>query len=263
MVLEEPTPVAELSSAYHQERRVDAAQLYIDLVKKCVLNAIYGDVLEPFFNPKLREVGKDWPELAHSMVGLQRLNNIQMCVEDVLAKGVKGDLIETGVWRGGASIFMRAILKAYNITDRRVFVADSFEGLPIPDAEKYPKDADSLLYKTMGLSVSMEEVQSNFRRYGILDEQVCFLKGWFKDTLPTAPISQLAVIRLDGDMYESTMDGLVNLYPNLSVGGYVIVDDYGALAACKDAVEDYRRNNKITDEIVKIDWTGVYWKRMS
>jgi hypothetical protein len=158
---------------------------------------------------------------------------------------------------------MTAILKAYNITDRRVFVADSFDGLPIPNSEKYPKDADSLLYKTRGLAVSLEEVQSNFRRYGILDEQVCFLKGWFKDTLPTVPTSQLAIIRLDGDMYESTMDGLVNLYPKLSVGGYVIVDDYGALESCKAAVDDYRRDNKIIDEIVGIDWTGVYWKRIS
>jgi O-methyltransferase len=242
---------------------VDAKHLYIDLVKLCVLNAIYGDILEPFFNPRLREVGKDWPELAHSMVGFQRLNNIQMCVEDVLKRDIKGDLIEAGVWRGGASIFMTAILKAYSVTDRRVFVADSFDGLPIPNAEKYPKDAESVLYKTRGLAVSMEEVQSNFRRYGILDEQVCFLKGWFKDTLPTVPSSQLAVIRLDGDMYESTMDGFVNLYPKLSVGGYLIVDDYGALESCKAAVDDYRRDHKITDEIVVIDWTGVYWKRTS
>jgi O-methyltransferase len=63
-------------------------------------------------------------------------------------------------------------------------------------------------------------------------------------------------------MYESTMDGLVNLYPKLSVGGYLIVDDYGAVPGCRKAVEDYRWEHDIKEEIVKIDWTGVYWKRL-
>lgn len=111
--------------------------------------------------------------------------------------------------------------------------------------------------------MSVDEVKSNFSRYELLDEQVCFLKGWFRDTLPSAPIEQLAVIRLDGDMYESTMDALNNLYPKLSVGGYLIVDDYGTIPACAQAVTDYRHAHGITDEIHVIDWTGVYWKRSS
>jgi O-methyltransferase len=76
-------------------------------------------------------------------------------------------------------------------------------------------------------------------------------------------MERLAVVRLDGDMYESTMDGLKYLYPKLSVGGYLIVDDYGCIPACKEAVHDYRQAYGITDEIHPIDWTGVYWQRAS
>jgi hypothetical protein len=106
----------------------------------------------------------------------------------VLSEGVEGDLIETGVWRGGASIFMRAVLAAYGIEDRKIFVADSFEGLPAPDAEKYPADQNERFHTYTYLAVSKEDVENNFRKYGLLDNQVVFLKGWFKDTLPQAPI---------------------------------------------------------------------------
>ena len=195
------------------------------------------------------------------MVGIRQLDNLQFCVEDVLAHNVAGDLIETGVWRGGATIFMRAVLKAHGVSDRRVWVADSFSGLPPPDAAKYPSDSDDAHHTIDLLAVSLDEVKSNFKKYELLDEQVCFLPGWFRDTLPSAPIKQLAVIRLDGDMYESTMDALTALYPKLSPRGYLIVDDYG-LSGCKQAVHDYRQANGITEEIRPIAGYGAaYWQR--
>jgi len=205
--------------------------------------------------------GRIWPIVAHTMIGLKRLDNLQFCVDEAITNGVRGDLIETGVWRGGAAIFMRAMLKAYGVTDRCVWVADSFEGLPPPDGGKYPPDAGDRLHEATELAVSLEEVKANFERYGLLDNQVRFLKGWFRDTLPAAPIERLAVLRLDGDMYQSTMDALVNLYPKLSEGGYVIVDDYGAIPACRQAVHDYRSANGITGEIRDIDWTGIFWQK--
>jgi O-methyltransferase len=111
------------------------------------------------------------------------------------------------------------------------------------------------------LAVSLDHVKSNFSRYGLLDERVHFLHGWFKDTLPNAPIERLALIRLDGDMYSSTMDSLLNLYPKLSVGGYVIIDDYGGIEACRKAVDEFRANRRIEAPITKIDRLGVYWKK--
>lgn len=265
----------------------EARGLYLDLLKKCLTFALWdardgsqqaltggrvkrllrralGRETRAAASSAARRVrleGRDWPVLAHTMIGMKRLDNVQSCIEDVLAQDVRGDLIETGIWRGGATILMRGVLKAYGVTDRRVWVADSFQGLPKPAPEAYPSDAGDAHHALKPLAVPLEEVQANFERYGLLDDQVQFLKGWFKDTLPAAPIEHLAVVRLDGDMYESTMNGLEHLYPKLSVGGYLIVDDHGAVPACRQAVEDYRRAHGILDPIVSIDWTGVYWRR--
>jgi O-methyltransferase len=219
------------------------------------------DIRHVPFDQQVRAEGRDWPARAESMAGLRRLENLQFCVTDVLARKVPGDLIETGAWRGGVTIFMRAILEAYGDTERQVWVADSFQGLPRPDPERWPAEAGDEHWTMDQLAVPLEEVQANFARYGLLDERVRFLPGWFKDTLPTAPIERLAVLRLDGDMYGSTMEALEALYPKLSVGGYVIVDDYGAIAQCKEAVTDFRTAHDIIDPMETVDWTGVYWQR--
>lgn len=247
----------------------DLRQMYLELLKRCLLGMIYED--PPTSAPaiggfkteryiaKFRESGRDVPSQAHSMIGLRRMNNLQACIEQVLADGVPGDLIETGVWRGGATIFMRGVLKAYGITDRTVWVADSFEGLPAPDLATYPVD---VYWATSAgrIAVDIATVRQNFARYGLLDEQVQFLQGWFKDSLPAAPITQLAVLRLDGDLYESTRDALTYLYPKLSAGGFVIVDDYNH-EPCKQAVHDYRALHGISAPILGIDDIGVYWRK--
>jgi O-methyltransferase len=247
-------------------RMNDVHQLYLDLMKRTLCNTIYADEnVAPFqppgFDLSVRSEGADWPKCAHTMIGLKRLDNLQYCIEDALARHVAGDLVETGVWRGGAAIFMRAVLKAYSITDRRVWAADSFQGLPRPDVERYPQDAGDLHHSYGFLAVSLEEVQENFRRYGLLDDQIRFLKGWFRDTLPAAPIERIAVLRLDGDMYESTWEALTSLYPKLSVGGYAIIDDYKVVRGCRQAVDEYRGRQGIADEIIDIDFGGVFWRR--
>lgn len=208
-----------------------------------------------------RSNGYDWPAQADTMIGMNRLSNIEWCMLEVLRGNIPGDFIETGVWRGGATIFMRAVLKEYGIADRSIWLADSFEGLPPPDAEKYPADKGNYLHGLKILSASLDEVKRNFRKYDLLDDQVRFLPGWFEDTLPGAPIERLAVLRLDGDMYASTIQALDALYPKLSVGGFVIIDDYNAFPNCKKAVEDYREAHGITDAIMEIDREAVYWRK--
>lgn len=235
---------------------MNARELYLNLLKRTLTDALYDPV-----DPATRREGRDWPARGCTMIGLERLDNLQHCIEDVLAKGVPGDFIETGVWRGGATIFMRALLKLDGVSDRIVWVADSFKGLPPPDAARYPADEGDLHHTMTTLAVSLDEVRSNFEKFGVLDEGVRFLEGWFHDTLGTPEIRQLAVFRLDGDMYGSTMEALEQLYPRLSIGGYVIVDDYGCVPGCRKAVEDFRARNNITDEIHSVDWTGVFWQR--
>lgn len=208
------------------------------------------------FDAEKRAEGKDWPLFAYTMVGHKRLDNVQACVEDVVAKGVPGDLVETGVWRGGTVIFMRAVLKALNVSDRTIWACDSFEGLPKPTEADDGQDVSEVDF----LKVSLEQVQDNFRRFDLLDAQVKFLKGWFSQTLPTAPIGPIAVLRLDGDMYESTMDALNALYDRVSDGGFIIVDDYFSWPSCKRAVGDFLSKRNLTPELQTIDWTAVYWQ---
>lgn len=216
------------------------------------------------YDPNLRMTGRDWPARADSMIGLARMDNLQHCIETVLGDDVPGDLIETGVWRGGATIFMRGVLKAHDETTRTVWVADSFQGLPPPDPARYPADTGDTSFKWGGLAVGVEQVKHNFERYGLLDDQVKFLPGWFKDTLPTAPIERLAVMRLDGDLYESTWQAIEALYPRLSPGGFCIVDDYGAFVdQCQRAIHDYRDAHGVTEEIIDIDGYGAYWRKES
>jgi O-methyltransferase len=256
--------------------------LYIATVKKSLTCSLYehhdGDIwlpssrreklLQRFLpdgtrlttdvDPADRAVGKDHvPMLALTMVGQKRLDNLQLCVERVLDNDVPGDFIETGVWRGGCLILMRAILKARGISNRVVFAADSFEGMPVGEHEHDVAFND---WDFDGIAVSLERVQANLDRYGLSDG-VTFVKGWFKDTLPRLRTTPLAVVRLDGDFYESTMTSLEYLYPRLSVGGYLIVDDYHCFDACRRAVDEYRDLCCISEPLRVIDWAGVYWRK--
>lgn len=257
-------PVAEPAS------QPTLADRYLDVLRDALVGRLsrggtryvrvdeHGDVQPMEAGPEVEKPFPDgWPD-ADTMVGVRRLDNVRACVEDVLARGVPGDLIETGVWRGGTTVFMRGILAAHGDTERRVWVADSFQGLPAPDPGRYPLDAGDGLHKVDFLAVSEDEVRAVFSRYGLLDEQVRFVPGWFRDTLPPLARERFAVVRLDGDMYESTIVALESLYPALSPGGYLIVDDY-ALESTRAAVTDFRKRNDIRDPIERVDWTGAFW----
>jgi hypothetical protein len=240
----------------------DTKDLYIDLVQRAVGNFIYAEE-DTSCDPKARERGEAWPRVGHTMLGRDRLRNIHFCLKKIIQDKIPGDCIETGVWRGGATILMRAILKAYGDTQRKVWVADSFEGFPISDPEKYPADAAGVRYADFKeLIASLDQVQQNFKKYGLLDKQVYFLKGFFSDTLPHAPIGPIALLRLDCDTYQATMESLDSLYPKLSPGGYIIIDDFGSNpSGCAKAVLEYRKLHNINEPICTIDSDGVYWRK--
>lgn len=244
------------------------AELYLELLKKILLNEIYFENEKSFYlhgqkEPRslARAEGRDLPEFALTMIGRARLNNLHACAVRVLRDGVPGDFMEAGVWRGGASILMRGVLKAYGIADRLVWLADSFEGLPAPDNAHFPADAGSTLHELPELAISLDTVKRNFARFDLLDDQLRFIKGFFSDTLPTAPVDKLALLRLDGDMYESTYVSLTNLYDRLSPGGYVLIDDYNCYPSCKQAVADFAAQRKLSFQIEEVDWTGAYWRK--
>jgi len=211
------------------------------------------------FSHHIRDEGADWPVKALTMIGGRRMHDLESCVREVLREDVPGDLMETGVWRGGACILMRGILEDFGDLDRKVWVADSFEGLPPPDTEKYPADEGLDFHKIPQLAVSLSEVQDNFRRYALLDKRVVFVKGWFRDTLPACDVEQLAVLRLDGDLYESTIIALESLYPKLSIGGYLIIDDF-ALPACELAVHHFRAKAGVMEAMVNVG-VSMRWRK--
>ena len=203
---------------------------------------------------------RNYTELAHTMIGRRRLDNLQHCIETVLREEIPGDLIETGIWRGGATIFMRGVLAAYEVADRVVWAADSFHGVPPPThAEDAGFDLSAERFPV--LAVPRAAVAELFARYGLLDDQVRFIEGWFRDTLAAAPIERLAVLRLDGDLYASTMDALVPLYPKVARGGFVIVDDYASCPPCGRAVDEFRAAHGIREPLIPIDAQSVFWRK--
>jgi O-methyltransferase len=277
------------------ETSTEAPELYLDLLKRCLTRTLHFDPyqrIDPMratwkrllyqlhlpvrrllaqFGVEIVRVartggrtdGHDFPAQAETMIGLERLDNLHECIRTVITEDVPGDLLEAGVWRGGASIFMRAALQAYGDSDRIVWAADSFQGLPPPDPEQYPSDAGDTFFQNPHLAVPLAEVEANFRRYGLLDRRVRFVQGWFRDTLPHVPLTQVAVLRLDGDMYESTLVALEALYDKVTVNGYVIVDDYYAVpTGAGRATDDFRSQRGIEEQLVRIDWGGAYWRRV-
>jgi O-methyltransferase len=271
--IDDPTP------GEGEVRRLRAQ--YLDLLEKAILHLLYRPIdvapwpvemeagMTQFLESDLgrsivssdpvdrRRKGLDFPEYALSLGGVARLANARRCVETVLEDDVPGDVIETGVWRGGISILMRGVLEAWG-ADRSMVVADSFEGLPAPDpsiaADRVFTDDDAGRF-----AVSEGEVRANFANFGF-EDRVEFLRGWFSDSLPTLDDRTWSVIRMDGDLYESTMDALTNLYPRLSPGGFVIVDDW-ILPPCRAAVEEFRAQHQIEDPIEQVDFASTCWRR--
>ncbi len=249
------------------EPAADPRSMYLDLLERTLCNVIYGDTShssygDTVYDPARRETGRDLPTQAHSMIGLTRLRHLRWAMETVLAEGVPGHVIEAGVWRGGACILMAGVLAAHGAHDRQVFVADSFAGLPPPDP-RYVKDLATLhdFHTRPELAIGSAEVAENFRQYGLLRDNVRFVEGWFSETLPPLRDQTFAILRLDGDLYSSTMDTLVALYDSVPPNGFVICDDFGVVLDARRAILDFRKERGITDNMFAIDGDGIYWRK--
>ena len=226
--------------------------LYLDLLERALAGMLIQDESISSWN-------KDHDPEA-SMIKLARLRNLRVLAERMLLEDISGDMLEAGVWRDGACVLMRGVLAAHGVSDRTVWVADSFAGLPVPNPETRPADVSDQRATVEELCMSSEEMQANFERYGLLDSQVRFLKGWFSEALLEAPVDQLALLRLNGDIYTSAAQKLDALYDKVIPGGYVIVDDY-LLSGCRQAVDDFRNRHGIHDELNDVNGATVFWRK--
>jgi len=238
---------------------------YLSLMEKVLTGMIYEDKPCDFwsggvYKSELRELGMDWPSVAHTMVGRKRLHQLRVACQDCINESIEGDFVECGVWRGGAAIMMRAVSEELKglWKPRTVWAYDSFSGLPLP---QHQQDKGDQHHTYDALSVSLDEVAGNFAKYGFGtdDPYHRLVQGWFNVTLPKAEVEKIAVLRVDCDMYQSTLDVLENLYHKVSSGGFVIIDDY-QLQNCRIAVHEFREKQNITEEIKEIDNMGVYWR---
>jgi len=242
------------------------------------LEEIGGQIPDSLSSVKQRILGNpktvDEAVLQLSHLSQGGMDNIFYCIKRVLKNNIPGDFVEAGVWRGGSCIFARMVFDEYAAKDRNIWACDSFEGFPEDtiDFDKYKlldfyKDIYGVTSpRELNIVVpppSLDEVREHFQSFNILDDRIKFIKGWFSDTMPNLAVDKVAILRLDGDMYQSTMDVLTNVYKKVSKGGYVIVDDYGAIfQGCVDAIHEFRENNNILDPLTKIgiDGDGVYWR---
>lgn len=196
-------------------------------------------------------------ELKFTLIGPEGLDNIARLITDTKNNKVKGAFVEAGVWRGGACIFARALMDHLGIKEP-VYVCDSFQGLPIP---MDINDIEDSHFYIPELSVSLNTVKENFGYFPI-EGEVKYVEGLFKDTMPKLKdeIEAVSVLRIDADMYEGTIQVLDNLYDNVSVGGYVICDDY-CIEQARKAIDDFREMYNIKNPLIKVNETIHYWQK--
>lgn len=160
---------------------------------------------------------------------------------------VDGDIVECGVWRGGFSIFLSHVFQ-----DKNVWVCDSYEGFQPTEIARHSYDAERhtnhYTHNAVGpLAISLEEVQSHFKTYGLGDqERIKFVKGFVKDVLPTSGIEKVSLLRIDVDAYSATLETLEELYDKVQPGGYIIFDDSG-LYETLDAIRVFFKEKNIPE----------------
>jgi O-methyltransferase len=205
-----------------------------------------------------------WSGFGMTMVGEGRLLSMRDLLKDIFYNKIEGAVAEMGVWRGGMSIYIRAVMRAYGEEARLLFVCDSFIGLP---PSSYTDDMHMKWDEVPYLEVSDDIVKHNFVMMGIHDPNIIFAKGFFSSTMKAIADKypgKFAILRLDGDMYESSADVLYHLYSRLSIGGYAVIDDWlhdGFSFPSKVACEHFLQVHGLSPEIIAIDSGAVYWKK--
>jgi cephalosporin hydroxylase len=279
---------------YHRERQIDRAiGKYLDLLKGALLDEHYlenelrinllarrlKDGGKPFdveLRDPMRHMKDQWNELQtarrtgrlrteagellsafpYTTMGRIRLDQLQTALDDIREYKVAGDLVECGTGRGGGAIFLRGYLDAYEMLGK-VWVADEFRAAPPGGGTEEFGGGPG--FPEFG--ADLNNVRDGFDRFGLLDERVKFLNGEVIETLPRARIDKIALLRIGGDQGEMAAHILDELYDKVSVGGWVVVDDY-LDPACNKAVDEFRAARGIDEDIERIDWSGAAWKKL-
>ena len=278
--------VEQLRSLNTLEPRSAAVRAYLSQLVMVVTGAGFHCGHTPGFNGQMEALStclhrfrkgygthRSW---GVGMAGIGRMLSVIDMVEDVARRNLTGSYAETGVWRGGTTIVATAALRLNGMAERPVYLCDSFRGLPLPRKDSIQATTDVVFHRQPLLAVGVQSVLANFERYGVPHERVQPVVGYFVDSMPKlreeliARGERLSILRLDGDMYDSTVDVLYNLYDLLLPGGYLVVDDFGwpykagRGFGARSAVMDFRGLHGIEDAphaLRNIDDNGAWWMK--
>lgn len=204
----------------------------------------------------------------YTMIQVERMYSLYKAVQYVVRKGILGDFVECGVWRGGASMMMAKTLLAMGVRDRVLHLYDTYEGMTKPTAEDRRTTSGDASPESIWKSMQsdghnewcygpLEGVQAAMASTGYPKEHMRFIKGPVEETLPGTVPGQVALLRLDTDWYSSTKHEMEHLFPLLAPGGVLIVDDYGAWAGARQAVDEYLEKNGIALLLHRDDYSGA------
>jgi O-methyltransferase len=247
---------------------------FIDRVVRGVLRRagynvtpIEGNKSEPAFPPDFDAATQNVCRFVRpfTMTSPERILALRESVKYVVQHGIQGDIVECGVWKGGSMMAVARTLLELGTTDRNLLLFDTFDGMSAPTAQDISLEgetaADLLLKSSKESSLvwacgALEEVKRNLLSTGYPAERISFIKGKVEETIPEYAPSRIALLRLDTDWYESTHHELVYLYPRLSSGGVLIIDDYGHWAGARKAVDTYLAEHNPPVLLNRIDYTG-------
>ena len=219
----------------------------------------------------LPDMEKEFFELAekckpYTMTSIERLYSVYKSVEYTINSNIEGDYVECGVWKGGSSMMIALSLLQNNITNKRIYLYDTYEGMTEPtdsDLNFSKNSAQNKYHETLNNETGsdwcrseIDEVKENLYSTGYPKENIIFVKGKVEKTIPETIPQKIALLRLDTDWYESTKHEMEHLYPILSQKGVLIIDDYGHWLGCKKAIDEYFEKNNISMLLNRIDYTG-------
>lgn len=198
-----------------------------------------------------RKFGNDWPPHGFTMIGKARVANFRAAIEEVNRNGIAGAIVETGVWRGGACMFAAAVTRESSMPQRQIYLFDAFEAIG-----NYGEATAHFL------DTSEKAVRDGFEALGLMGENIHFRKGLFKDTVPAWDAGQIAVLRVDGNFYDSYQDALYYMYPHVPVGGIIIFDDVFSHAPVMRAWEDFKKDQGLGEELNRIDLHSAWFRKV-